>query len=481
MASTRFSRAITRAHPWRTRGALRRVHREQSAQRATRRELITLAAPIAAAMLGESMLGIVDTRLVGALGAEALAGVGTASVLMYLAYALGLGLMRGVKVHTAYAIGEGRPQDAPRYAQAGALFGLGLGAVIFALTRDATRVFLWLGVSPAVARSAAEFTHARAFGAPAMLLVSAMVQSRQAQGDSRSAMIAGLATNVVNATLAYALIHGALGAPALGVSGAGYATAIAEWIEALGLLAYVARCAGQQARTTAPSALSLREAVARVWRLGAPTGAHFFAENLAFTVFTLLLGAMGAAELAAHQLALSAVRVSFLPGFAVAEAASVLVGRSLGRGQLSEADRVARAALRIALGFMGGCSLVFVLWSKPIARFFTQDSRVVPLAAQLLLIAAIFQVFDGANMVLRGLLRGAKDVRFVAIAGTTIAWICIPGLTYVLGRRLHWGATGGWWGFVAETVIATIVLGARWIHGPFRRAHIVGTQTRAKL
>jgi hypothetical protein len=153
-------------------------------QRETRAQLLKLAGPIAAAMLGESALGLGDSRLVGALGAESLAGVGTATVVLFLSYAMGFGLMRGVKVRAAYAIGEGREGDGVRYAQAGAAVGVALGLLVFAATRAPEAIFLALGVAPGTARAAAEFTAARAWGAPAMFVVSAMVQYRQAVGDA---------------------------------------------------------------------------------------------------------------------------------------------------------------------------------------------------------------------------------------------------------------------------------------------------------
>src|SRR4051812_45220484 len=113
------------------------------------RELITLAWPIAAAMLGETFMGLVDTKLIGHLGKDALGGVGMAIVLMYLSYSLVFGMMRGVKVRVAWAIGQGRPQDAVRYAQAGMLLGGAIGVGVFFVARDVTWVLHALGVDPA--------------------------------------------------------------------------------------------------------------------------------------------------------------------------------------------------------------------------------------------------------------------------------------------------------------------------------------------
>jgi MATE family multidrug resistance protein len=432
---------------------------------ATLRELCDLAWPIAAAMLGTTAMGIVDTKLVAGLGAHALGGVGMATVLMYLGYSMVFGLMRGVKVRTAHATGEGRPHDGVRYAQAGALLGVAAGTVLWAVSRDATVVLQLLGIHADTIPFARDFLSACTWGAPACCAMAALIQHRQGLGDARTPMLVGLFGNVHNAVLAYGLIYGRWGLPALGVRGAGFATAATELLQLCVLLWLLRR----QARASQP-ALALGAAAREVAGLGVPTGLHFGFEMLAFTAFTALLGAMGAAELAAHHLALNVLRASFLPGVAIAEAASVLVGRALGRRRLVEADRVARAALGLAVSFMALCGLAFAAFGDHIARAFTSDAEVVAVAARLLLVAAGFQALDAAYIVLRSSLRGAQEVRWVAVVGTTIAWCTIPGAALLLGRLAGWGALGGWCGFVLETAIGSALLWRRWTRGRWRRA-----------
>ena len=205
--------------------------------------------------------------------------------------------------------------------------------------------------------------------------------------------------------------------------------------------------------------------------VGVPTGAQFGAEMLAFTTFTALLGSLGADEIAAHQVALATIRASFLPGVAVAEAASVLVGRALGRGSLREADRVVVAALQLAGAFMALCGVVFAVAGGAIVRVFTDDAAVVDLARALLVVAAVFQLLDAFNIVLRGALRGARDARVVALLGVVIVWTCVPGAAWLLGQRMGLGALGGWYGFVAETLLGTVAFGWRWRFGAWRRRY----------
>lgn len=438
-------------------------------QPSTFRQLTELAWPIAASMAGETVIGLVDAKLVAGLGARALGGVGVATVFVFLGYSIVFGILRGVKVRTAYAVGRGEPADGLAYAKAGIAIGVASGVMIWLLARDISPVLVAVGIDAELVSPARDFFAAVSFGAPAASVVSALTQHRQAIGDSRTPMFVTIGGNVVNVVLAYSLIYGHLGLPALGVRGAGFGTAITQWLEAFAMLALYAR---DVRRVRAPSALSLRRALRDVLSLGVPTGVQFGLELLAFTTFTAVLGSINAKEIAAHQLALATIRTSFLPGIAVGEAACVLVGQSLAQRKLDEADRVTYAALALAVGFMAAMGIVFGAFGGKIARAFTSDTDVASIVQRLLWVAALFQVLDAANIVLRGALRGAKDVRVPALLGIGIAWSCIPTAAYLLGKLAGWGALGGWCGFIAETTLAASLFWWRWRRGAWRAQYL---------
>jgi MATE family multidrug resistance protein len=423
-------------------------------------------------MGGETLMGLVDTKLVGGLGPAALGGVGIATTLAWLGYVVIFGLMRGVKVCVAHAVGEGRGHRGVRYAQAGIALGVAAGAILWAGTRDVGPLLRFIGIDAALVPYARVFLATYTFGAPASAVASALNHQRQAAGDSRTPMIVGLTANAVNAALGWALIYGHAGLPALGVRGGALATAVAEAIEAAALVAVLVRDvtrSGTYARARAE--LPLATAVREVAALGVPTGLQFGSEMLAMVTLTAVLGTLGPEQVAAHQIALATIRASFLPGVAVSEAASVLVGRALGRGSLAEADRARRAALVLAVSFMAFCGAIFAVQGGAIARAFTDDPAARRAARGLLAIAAGFQVLDAVSIVLRGALRGAKDVRVPAVIGVAVAWTFIPTAAWALGRGLGWGAAGGWWGFVGETTLGALLFGWRWSRGDWRRAY----------
>jgi MATE family multidrug resistance protein len=430
------------------------------------RELITLAWPIAAGMLSETLLGLVDTKLVGGIGTGALAGVGVASMLMYLNYSTVFGVMRAVKVRTAFAVGEGRPADGARYATVGAILAGALGIVVWVVTRDITSVLGLLHIDPRIVPYAREYMAAVTYGAPATCALTALVNHRQALGDTRTPMTIGMAGNVVNVFLSFGLIYGHFGLPRLGVAGCGYGTASVEYLELFVMLALLRRDVRAGAGT-----LPYRKAAREVLAIGVPTGLHFGGECLAFTAFVSILGSIGGAEMAAHQIALATIRTSFLPGVAVGEASCILVGRALGARRLDRADRANRAALITAATFMTACGIVFGIFGPAIAHAFTHDPDVVRIATHLLLVAALFQVLDAFNVVLRGSLRGAADVRATAVIGIAITWTCVPTAAFFLGRVADWGALGGWFGFLVETSLSSLLFGRRWTHGAWRKQY----------
>ena len=437
------------------------------------RELLALAWPMTTAMGAETLMGLVDTKLVGGLGPAALGGVGVAMTIVFLGYMCVFGLMRGLKVCVAHAVGERRSYRSVRYAQAGVALGVIAGLLFWACTRNAAPLFEAIGIDPTLVPYATTFLSTFTYGAPATAVLSALTHHRQATGDARTPMVAGIAANVVNGALGWSLIYGHAGLPALGVRGGAIASVTAEVLEATALAVILVRdtrAGGDYARARAelPIAVAARELAA----IGVPTGLQFGSEMLAMVAFTSVLGTLGANQIAAHQIALATIRLSFLPGgVAISEAVSVLVGRALGRRSVSDADRAVAAALTVAVAFMAACGIIFAVAGDAIVAAFTEVAPVARIARKLLWIAAGFQVLDAVALVLRGALRGAKDVRVPALIGVGVVWTCVPTAALVLGKGLGWGAAGGWCGFVAETTLGACLFGQRWYRGAWREAY----------
>jgi MATE family multidrug resistance protein len=270
-------------------------------------------------------------------------------------------------------------------------------------------------------------------------------------------MVASIAANLCNIALAYLLIFH-FGA---GVAGVAVATALSHAVEAGVLVALSGRALLPSLRRGWPH-------MAAVWRMGLPNAIQFLIEVGSFVLLTLLIAAMSEADMAAHQIALQAIHFSFLPALALGEAGSVLAGQAVGANRDDLVVGVARQAMVLAGIYTGLCTFVLAFGAPLIARMFTDDVHVLAAAIPLLYVAAAFQVADAANVVARGVLRGAGDVRYPAVVGVLAAWSLTPPLCWLLGHKLGLGAFGGWLGLSAEILATSALFWWRLARGGWR-------------
>jgi MATE family multidrug resistance protein len=411
-------------------------------------ELGRLSWPIAISTLSYSVMTLVDTLLVGHLGAPELAGVGLAGTTAFVVLCFSFGLLRGVKTLVAQAIGAHRPREVEAY-RAAILIAVGvLGVASIAVGQLLAFALPLIAASKAAGAHAQTYLTIRNLGAPMALLYVGLREVRYGEGDSFSPMFATVIANVVNIALASWFIYGLK----WGVAGAAWATVIAHGVEAA-VVIVAGELRGARWGLDAVERRHLRE----LWRVGLPTGIQFSLEVGAFACLAAMVSAMSEVQMAAHQIALQVIHFSFLPAFAVAEAGSVLAGQAVGANRDDLVRKVARQALLAASIYTGACTIVFIVAAPLIVRGFTSDPMLGTTAVSLLHVAAVFQVFDGANIVARATLRGTGDVRFPAVFGVLTAWALTPPLTWLLGWKMGLGAYGGWLGLCVEIIAGSLV------------------------
>ncbi|HTE56584.1 MAG TPA: MATE family efflux transporter [Kofleriaceae bacterium] len=430
-------------------------------------ELGRLSWPIAVSMLSYSTMTVVDSMMVGRLGRAALAGVGMGGVVSFALLVFSIGLLRGVKVVVSQAVGARNHQRVADCLAAGLLIALGLGVVTAGLGQLVALALPHLSASPDVGRAAAAYMAVRILGAPVMLVFVAMRETLYGQGQARAPMVASIAANLVNIAFCYLFVFQL----ELGVAGAAWAAVCGHVVEAAVLC-------GLGGRALLPPLRRGAAAVVEVWRLGLPNGLQMLIEVGSFLLLTLLIAAMSAAEMAAHQIALQTIHFSFLPALAVGEAGSVMAGQAVGADRDDLVLEVARFSMWLSGIYTAACTLVLAFGAAAIARAFTHDAEVIATAVPLLHVAAAFQVADAANVVARGVLRGTGDVRFPAIVGITAAWSLTPPLTWILGRAMGMGAFGGWLGLSAEILAAAGIFWWRLVRRGWRTA---AARSRAEL
>lgn len=422
-------------------------------------ELLRLAAPIAVSMLSYSVMTLVDTLLVGHLGPAALAGVGLGGTSAFMLVCFWFGMFRGVKTLVAQAVGAGRRDRVNAYRAVALTTAVVAGVATIAVGQAIAGLLLHVAATPASGQAACVYLRIRNLAAPMTLVFAALREVRYGEGDARSPMLASVAANLVNIALVSLFVF-ALG---FGVAGAAAATAIAQTMEALLLLA-LSRSPGWRGRSF--EARHFRE----LWRIGLPTALQFTLENGSFVLLTSMIASLSEVEMAAHQIVLQLCQFSFLPAFAVAEAASVLAGQAVGARREALVWRVAWLGLIAASVYTAACSLVFACGAPLIVAGFTSTAALAAVTVPLLRTAALFQVSDGANIVARAVLRGVGDVRFAAVVGVATAWMMTPPLTWLIGYRAGLGARGGWIGLCCESVLGAALLWRRLQRGRWRRA-----------
>lgn len=436
------------------------------------RALLALALPAAATQLSTMLMGFVDTVLLGHVGVHELAASSIANVWIHGTLFFAMGVIIGIDPLIAQAHGRGDGDAVGLAGQRGLVLALAL-SVPLAICWYATEwVLLAVGQDPLLARDAQVFARVQIPSIPFFLAFSALRQYLQCRGIVRPAMWVILFANVVNALLAWALIFGHLGLPALGLWGAGIATSLTRGFCFFGLswmIWYLALHVGAWPRPSA--AIFDAQAFRRVLGLGFPVAIHFSLEIWAFSGAALLAGLLGAVPLAAHTIALNLASLTFMLPLGISQGAVTRVGNLLGANRPHDAQRAAWVAIAFGAAVMSFGGAAFLILSDVLPRLYTADLTVIGVAASILPIAAAFQIFDGTQVVCCGVLRGMGRTRPAAWFNLLGYWVLGLPIGAWLAFRAGWGLHGIWWGlcFGLFVVATSLVLFVR-ARGPARFA-----------
>jgi MATE family multidrug resistance protein len=454
---------------------MKRANRAEGAGAAVRREvraLLTLALPVMAAQFGSMLLGVVDTLMIGRVGVDALAASAMANAWIFGLLLFGQGFVHGIDPLITQYHGAGKPDEVALACQRGVVIALLVSLPICGLLL-ATDVFLrWMGQEPRLAAAAYRYTVVQVPSAPAYFVFIALRQYLQGRGIVRPTMWVILAVNVFNAGANWVLIFGKLGFPALGLYGAGIATALSRFATLLGLGLFIwafdlhrGAWLRWSRKVLDPAALR------RISAFGAPVAIQMALEVWAFSAGTLLAGRLGAAALAAHTIVLNMAALAFMLPLGISQAAVTRVGNLLGMRDVGGAHRATWVAVGMGAGVMSISAGVFVSLRDFLPALYTPAPEVIALAASVLPIAAVFQVFDGTQVAGCGVLRGMGRTRPAAWFNFVGYWVLGLPFAAWLGLSLDGGLAGIWWGLALglAVVAISIVVWLR-IRGPERAA-----------
>ncbi len=433
------------------------------------RTLLRLAWPVVLGQLGITLMGVVDIAMVGTLGEVPLSGLAAGNMWSFATIIPGLALMMGLDPLFAQAHGAGEARVMGRTLVRATILALLITPLFIWVHLRAETGLTLLDQPPEAIGIAAEYCAVLAISIPGMLMFQVLRQYLLAMGRMGLPTIAVIVANAVNVLLNWLLISGHWGFPALGAVGCGWATTAVRFVLPVVLLAL----AWPEVRSRLPAwegLLSPR----LIWDLflkALPVSGQMTLEVWAFNAVGVLMGWLGTAALAGHALALNLSVISWMIIFGLAAAASTRVGNLIGAGK----PWLPTAWISVALSLlvMGISATILALFPEALAHLYTGDPAVIAVAVTLIPLAAIYQLFDGVQGVIAGVLRGAGDVRVPALLALTSFWgIGLPAAWW-LGIERQGGPQGIWWGLVLALVSVSILLLLRLVWVGARRVQRV--------
>lgn len=422
-------------------------------------ELTALAYPAVLQTLSDTAMQVVDSAIVGRLGVVELGAVGFGGVWLWTMLVVFVGTATGVQTFVSQTFGARDTTHCGRWVWQAlytllpvAVLWVGLMMLAFA------PLLRLLGPSPELQALATHYARARLCGAPALVAAVVLTAFFRGIGDTRTPLAATVVANVLNAVCAYGLVFGRFGLPAWGVSGAGAATALANWTYVTIMLAAFLRARMRHTYGTRPVAPDT-QAMRRFARTSVPVGGQWVLDMVSFALFSTIIARMGDAAMAASQAMIQLLSLSFMQAFGIAIASGALVGRYVGARDLASAERSHRSAMRLGMGLAALVAALFLTVPDRLLGLFTHDAEVLALGRPLLALGAVFQLLDAVQIIVGGALRGAGDTRWPFLVQASLAWCVRLPLVYLLAIVLRGGVTGAWLGELGYVG----VLGAVWV------------------
>ena len=405
------------------------------------------------------VVGMADTVMVGQLGATPLAAVSLANNIFVIGLVFGLGLAAGLTPLAGKDFAGGDRLRATAWFKHGIFMFPAIGMVQAFLMALVVFLLPYMGQPADVVQLAVPYYLAVAASFIPFMFFAVFKQYAEGLGNTRIAMAITISVNVLNIVLNYLLIYGKFGFPEWGVFGAGAATFIARLLMPVIFIIVFFKSSFfrpdiENWRKCSLSAKSAR----RLLNIGFPVAGQYIVEVATFSLGGIMAGWLGAAALAANQIVLSLSGFTYMVAAGFAAAVTIKVSHFRGRGEINQARNAAFASLHQVLFFMGISVSVFILFRFKIPALFVPDEEVIKITALLMLIAGLYQLFDGMQVVLLGALRGFEDVKIPMFIQTGIYFFVVLPICYVLAFTYKLGVAGIWTGYLAGLFLVSMLL-----------------------
>ena len=420
---------------------------------------LKLALPLVIGQVSQMLLGVADTMMLGKVGVTELAVLTFTNSLFYLPFVFGIGVLTPISVFTSNARGSQEPASGRSSCRHGFQIATVVGFLLAVLFCSITPFLDRFDQPPEVVARAPVFYLIIMVSMMPALMSIALKNHADAMDKPWPAFWIFLGGVVFNVFLNWVLIYGNLGAPRMGLEGAGWATLISRCLIVVVMLMWLNRSKVlaewvPQRWLRAP----VLSEVKRFFAIGIPSSLQMTFEVAAFSAAALLMGRFGEVSMAAHQIALMCAATAFMVPLGLAMALSVRIGEVAGRGESSRLRPIVLSGWMIAVGWSGISAFVFLVAGRPLALSFNDEVDVVSLAAQILVVVGVFQIVDSLQITASSMLRGLHDTRIPALIGFVAYWIFGIPIAVYLSIGLEWRAVGVWWGLAAGLAIACVSL-----------------------
>jgi MATE family multidrug resistance protein len=425
------------------------------------KENLILALPIVGSQIGHMAVHMADSIIVGQFaGTVQLAAVSLVNSLFMLVLVLGLGISYGLTPLIAQANGRKDNNECGRLLSNSLIINIVTGIFLYCFIHFGTlAVINNIGQSPDVVFHAKPYLAYLSLSIVPLMIFQTFKQFAEGLGFTLQAMLISIFGNVINIVIGIILVRGMFGFEAMGVSGVGISTLIDRTLMAIVMALYVLKSKNfkiflKEFKIYAIDKLRSLEIV----RIGAPVAMQYIFEISAFSGAAIIIGTIGTAEQAAHQIAINLAAFTYMIASGIASSATIKTGNYLGQRSFTDLRRSAIASYHVVICFMVFTALLFVLANTILPYIYTKDTEVIAIAAQLLIIAGFFQLFDGTQVVGLGVLRGIGDVNVPTIITFLSYWIIGIPVGYILGFHFDLGEKGIWYGLTFGLLTASILL-----------------------
>lgn len=426
------------------------------------RRTFFLAFPIVAGLVGQMLMGIADTVMVGRVGVVPLAACAFANTILIVPMVFGFGLLSAVSVNASHAHGARRSHLAGKTLRGGVLLALGMGLLVGGGAHAGLPFLSLLGQPQEVNETVGVFFLLCAWSLLPLFVSGATKNFCEALGRPWVPFWIMMSGVLLNVFLNWILIYGNLGAPAMGINGAGVATLLSRIAVMCGILVYPAFARSLRAAWPCDwLAPGLLEEAWNLLKIGIHTAGLNLCEVTGFSFGSLMMGWLGVVPMAAHQIALSVAGTTFMVPLGLAQAVSVRVGHARGASRAKRIPPIVHSALGLTAGVMAVFAAGYLLLGNAIAAGFTPDVAVRALTVQLLVLAGVFQIFDGIQVVSSGALRGFADTKVPFLIGILSYWVVALPVSWLAAFHFGFGAPGIWLGFVVGLGVAAVSMSSR--------------------